>query len=87
MSTKVYIGVREDGSRFRPSTWPDMLVGIACIVNRGGRLKYSPYLYTVIINGQKGICIDDRLKLVNRAAYDQAMYFVTTNKLKLQDKT
>ena len=85
MSVKIYISVREDGTKFRPSDWPEMLAGIACTVNDSGRIQQSNFLFPVYTQRGKGICIDDRLKQENQLAYEQAMYFVTTNRLRLDD--
>jgi len=83
LAIQIYIGVREDGTAFRPSIWAEMLAGCACTVDASGMPTYSPYLYPVYTKKAKGICIDSRLEEENECAYVQALEFVTTNKLRL----
>ena len=59
-------GVTESGSRFRPSDWAERLAGVMAQFRppgcAGNHLTYSPYVLPVVIDGVRGIVVDQRLR-------------------------
>jgi hypothetical protein len=73
-------GITEDGQKFRPSNWAEMMAGTM----QDGRLKYSPLLKPIINQaGNSCVSIDHSLKETNLELYNHILQFAAINRLKI----
>jgi hypothetical protein len=82
MSSKKTIieGITEDGQRFRPSNWAEMMAGTL----QDGRLKYSPLLKPMInAAGNSCVSIDHSLKDTDPQLYNHILQFAAMNRLRI----
>ena len=76
-------GVREDGSRFRPSDWVERLSAAAGGFGPDRRLRYSKSAHPEILDGRKVLVVESALKDQNPALYDYILDFAMANKLRV----
>ena len=81
----IILGIKEDGSRLRPSDWADRLAGADAIFE-GGRYRYSCYLHPITVDGVVGVCLHCELKEENPGVYDFVLNFADANDLKRKVK-
>ena len=81
-------GVTSGGLTFRPSDWAERLAGVLSCYRPGGMtagrdafIGYSPYVRPVVIGGVKCVLVDERLRDVERMAFDFVMNFAKDNDL------
>jgi hypothetical protein len=81
-------GVTADGRTFRPSDWAERLAGVLSCYRPGGIdarrdafIGYSPYVRPMVIGGVKCVLVDERLRDVERMAFDFVMGFARDNEL------
>jgi Protein of unknown function (DUF3579) len=81
-------GVTADGRTFRPSDWAERLAGVLSCYRPGGMgsgrdafIGYSPYVRPMVIGGVKCVLVDERLRDVERMAFDFVMNFAKDNDL------
>ena len=81
-------GVTSDGRTFRPSDWAERLAGVLSCYRPGGMtsgrdafIGYSPYVRPMVIGGVKCVLVDERLRDVERMAFDFVMNFAKDNDL------
>ncbi|MDM9559122.1 MULTISPECIES: DUF3579 domain-containing protein [Bordetella] len=83
-------GVTESGARFRPSDWAERLAGVMAQFrppgSSGSHLTYSPYVLPVMIDGVRGIVVDQRLRDLEPLAYKFVVDFAHDNKLKTEER-
>jgi hypothetical protein len=83
-------GVTESGSRFRPSDWAERLAGVMAQFRppgvAGSHLTYSPYVLPVVMDGVRGIVVDQRLRELEPLAYKFVVDFAHDNKLKTEER-
>ena len=82
-SYSVIIGVTEDGQKFRPSDWAERACGVLSIF-RSHRISYSPLLKPAMIEGNKSVIIDLRLKAMHPEIYKSIIDFAKSNKLQIK---
>ncbi len=75
-------GVREDGSKFRPSDWAERLSTTLAQFGSDHRLHYAKGVQPVIKNGTKCLVIDANLETNNPAAYRYIIEFSNANNLR-----
>ena len=80
-------GVREDGSRFRPSDWVERLSATVGGFGPDRRLRYSNAAHPEILDGRKVLVVEATLKDHNPALYDYILDFATANKLRVHNHT
>ncbi|MET0184916.1 DUF3579 domain-containing protein [Schauerella aestuarii] len=84
-------GVTLDGARFRPSDWAERLAGVMSQFKPPGMAKshltYSPYVLPLVIDGVRGIVVDERLRDLEPLAYKFVVDFATDNNLKTESRT
>jgi len=86
--TKLIIeGVREDGSRFRPSDWIERISATLATFGPDHRLRYARGVQPRIINGQKCLVLDAALRDENPAAYEYVLAFAKANQLRIKEAT
>jgi hypothetical protein len=81
-------GVTSDGHAFRPSDWAERLAGVLSCYRPGGMtsgrdafIGYSPYVRPMVIGGVKCVLVDERLRDMERMAFDFVMNFAKDNDL------
>ena len=78
-------GVREDGSRFRPSDWIERISATLATFGPDHRLRYARSVQPKIINGQKCLVLDASRRDENPAAYEYVLAFARANQLRIQE--
>ncbi|MEJ2553440.1 MAG: DUF3579 domain-containing protein [Gammaproteobacteria bacterium] len=78
-------GVREDGSRFRPSDWIERISATLATFGPDHRLRYARSVQPKIINGKKCLVLDASLRDENPAAYEYVLAFAKANQLRIQE--
>jgi len=84
------LGLTSNGRQFRPSDWVERLCGVmsAFSPNAGGRnarLQYSPYVRPTVINGVKGVIVNNKLRDLEPMAYHFVVEFAKDNDLQVVD--
>ena len=79
----IIVGLKEDGSKFRPSDWAERLCGSLCTF-RNRRMYYSPLLRPAVIEGVKCVLVDHRLQYENEELFAYISGFISENHLKTQ---
>jgi hypothetical protein len=81
-------GVTSAGRPFRPSDWAERLCGVMSCYRPGGiatgrdaYIGYSPYVRPTIVGGVKCVVVDERLKDVEKLAFEFVMSFASDNDL------
>ena len=77
----VIVGVTLDGRKFRPSDWAERLCGLMAQFGAADRNRYSPYVYPVIVNGDKCVVVDARLEAIEPLAFRFLAGFAKDNEL------
>jgi hypothetical protein len=85
-------GVTLDGKTFRPSDWAERLAGaLSCfrpggvVTGRAGHLGYSPLCVPRLINGERYVIVNERLRDVEPMAWDFVMNFARDNQLQVSE--
>ncbi len=83
-------GVTIHGKTFRPSDWAERLCGVMSGFRPGGvgagrdaRIGYSPYCRPTSVGGVKCVIVDERLRDIERMAFDFVMNFARDNELQV----
>jgi hypothetical protein len=81
-------GVTSSGRPFRPSDWSERLCGVMSCYRPGGLasgrdayIGYSPYVRPTLVGGVRCVVVDERLRDLERMAYDFVMNFARDNDL------
>jgi len=81
-------GITSEGRPFRPSDWAERLAGVLSCYRPGGMssgrdafIGYSPYVRPMVIGGVKCVLVDERLRDIERMAFDFVMNFAKDNGL------
>ena len=82
---KILVGLKPDGSKFRPSDWAERMCG-ALSTFRNRRIYYSPLLRPAVREGIKCVIVDSDLVIKEPAMYEQVMQFASKNGLKIEDE-
>lgn len=77
-------GIREDGSRFRPSDWIERISATLATFGPDHRLRYARGVQPKVINGQKCLVVDDLLREEDPAAYEYVLAFAKANQLRMK---
>jgi len=87
-------GLTEDGQRFRPSDWIDRLIDAVSVYGSDRRVRIRPctgperrqqqvvFLQAQMVDGQKCLRVDGRLRDANPAGYDYLIEFILSNRLR-----
>jgi hypothetical protein len=83
-------GLTVHGRTFRPSDWAERLCGVMSCYRPGGIgagrdafIGYSPYVRPTTIGGVKCVIVDERLRGIERMAFDFVMNFAKDNELQV----
>ena len=81
-------GITSEGRPFRPSDWAERLAGVLSCYRPGGMVSgrdafigYSPFVRPMVIDGVKCVLLDERLREVERMAFDFVINFAKDNDL------
>ena len=80
----VIVGLTVDGERFRPSDWAERLCGIMSQFGADQRMRYSPYVQPLNIQGVKCVVVDVRLRALEPLAYQFLQNFAKDNELQIR---
>ena len=85
-------GTTRDGKTFRPSDWAERLAGAMSSFRpdggaggRGAYIGYSPYCMPRIIEGVRGVLVNEALRELEPMAWDFVMNFAGDNNLTVVD--
>lgn len=85
-------GVTSSGRVFRPSDWAERLCGVMSCYQPGGiatgrdaYIGYSPYVRPTLVGGVKCVVVDERLREIERMAFDFVMNFARDNDLQVYE--
>lgn len=88
-------GITQDGQLFRPSDWIERLIGTLSTYGEDRRASSRPhvgpdrrrrqesFLQAQMIDGQKCLVVDTRLREANPAAYRFLQDFIENNRLRI----
>jgi hypothetical protein len=80
----VIVGLTVDGDRFRPSDWAERLCGVMSQFGADQRMRYSPYVQPLNIQGIKCVVVDVRLQALEPLAYQFLQNFAKDNELQIR---
>lgn len=80
----VIIGLTAAGDRFRPSDWAERLCGVMSQFGADQRMRYSPYVQPLAIDGVRCVVVDARLQEVEPLAYQFLQGFARDNDLQVR---
>ncbi|MDE2398468.1 MAG: DUF3579 domain-containing protein [Burkholderiales bacterium] len=82
-------GFTREGKPFRPSDWAERLAGAMSSFRPGGGaggigafIGYSPYCVPRLIEGVKGVLVNEALREIEPMAWDFVMNFARDNDLR-----
>lgn len=76
-------GITQNGRKFRPSDWAERMSGALSTFGRDQRIRYSPLLRPMTINGIKCVYIDPSLRDSYPEMYTYIMHWVDANHLNM----
>jgi len=80
-------GVRGNGSKFRPSDWPERISSTFAVFGKDQRLRYLPGVSPRMFNGQKVLAIEPSLQWQNPTIFQAIMKFARENDLRTREET
>jgi len=85
-------GLTSSGRVFRPSDWAERLCGVMSCYRPGGiasgrdaYIGYSPFVRPTLVGGVKCVVVDERLRTLERMAFDFVMNFARDNDLQVYE--
>lgn len=82
-------GITLDGRTFRPSDWAERLCGaMSCFrpegtgSDIGAFIGYSPYCVPQVVDGIKGVIVEEKLREIEPMAWDFVTNFARDNQLR-----
>ncbi len=80
----VILGLTTNGERFRPSDWAERLCGVMSQFGADQRMRYSPYVQPLVVDGVKCVVVDARLNALEPLAYQFLQSFARDNELQVR---
>jgi Protein of unknown function (DUF3579) len=80
----VILGIKLDGKPFRPSDWAERLCSTLSVFGPDRRMRYSPHVRPVTIDGVSGVAVDGRLKELEPHSFRFLVDFAWDNKLRVR---
>lgn len=74
-------GLTTNGRKFRPSDWAERMSGMLSTFGRDQRIRYSPLLYPMTVNGVKCVSIDPDLQKFHPEMYAYILQWADSNRL------
>ena len=78
-------GMTKSGRKFRPSDWAERMSGALSTFGRDQRIRYSPLLQPMTVNGVKCISINPMLQEQYPEMYAYIMEWVNANSLNVYE--
>jgi hypothetical protein len=85
-SVLIIEGVRENGSKFRPSDWPERISSAIAGFGNDQRLRYSPSVRPRMVNGIKCLAVETALEQQNPSMYHHVLNFARENQLRVREQ-
>ncbi len=85
MKRIVIEGITTNGRKFRPSDWAERMSGMLSTFGRDQRIRYSPLLFPMTVNGVKCISIDPDLQKVHPEMYAYIIQWAESNRLSVTE--
>ena len=79
-------GVRENGTKFRPSDWPERISSTFAGFGKDQRLRYAPGVHPRVCNGQKVLAVEPELQEQNPSVFQAVMKFARENNLRTREE-
>ena len=79
-------GIRENGTKLRPSDWPERISSMFAAFGKDHRLHYGSGVYPLILGGQKVLALEPSLKWRNPAMFKSVMKFAWDNNLRTREE-
>jgi hypothetical protein len=79
-------GVRENGTKFRPSDWPERISSVFAEFGKDHRLHYAPGVSPRVVNGQKVLAVESSLQQLRPTVFQSVMKFAHDNKLRTREE-
>jgi hypothetical protein len=76
-------GVTRAGKTFRPSDWAERLCGMMSVFGHQQKLKYSPYVRPVHIDGVRAVVVGAKLAELEPRLYNFLLHFASDNELQV----
>ncbi len=80
----VILGRTVGGDTFRPSDWAERLCGVMSQFGSDGRMKYSPHVQPVTLEGTRGVAVSARLRTIEPLAWHFLLGFARDNALQVR---
>ena len=80
-------GIRENGSKFRPSDWPERISSTFAGFGKDQRLHYSPCVSPRVHNGQKVLAMEIAMQEKCPAIYQAVLKFARENNLRTREES
>ena len=77
-------GLTLDGKAFRPSDWAERLCGVMAAFGGDHRMRYSPFVHPITVNGVRCVVVDRRLEEIEPRAYRFLVNFAKDNELRVR---
>lgn len=74
-------GVRENGSKFRPSDWLERISSAFASFGKDQRLRYSSEIRPSVINGQRVLVVESTLEWHSPKRFNAVLKFARDNQL------
>lgn len=86
--TRVLIveGVRDNGTTFRPSDWPERLSGMFAEFGEDHRLHYAMGVTPRVINGQRVLTVESSLQEQEPEIFQAVLKFARDNNLRTREE-
>jgi hypothetical protein len=78
-------GITLDAKAFRPGDWAERLCGVMAAFGGDHRMRYSPFVHPITVNGVRGVVVDRRLGEIEPMAYRSLVNFTTDNELRVRE--
>lgn len=79
-------GIRENGTKFRPSDWPERISSAYAGFGKDQRLRYAPGVSPRVLNGQKVLAMETALQEQNPVIYQAVIKFARENELRIREE-
>ena len=79
-------GIRENGSKFRPSDWPERISSSFAGFGKDQRLRYAAGVRPRVFDGQKVLVLESDLQEQNPAVFHAVMKFARENNLRTREE-
>ncbi len=76
-------GLTKAGKPFRPSDWAERLCGMMSVFGQEQKLRYSPFVRPVVIDGVRSVVVGAKLAELEPRLYTFLIHFARDNELQM----